>query len=710
MFSDEQYSSSLAKFLSDFDYAIVDTCSLMDDAFPVWMDILHGAKDYLNEDLRIIVPRECYDELKKHSKNKEDAGKRIAAKSAIKIIKKAKWAKLLEVGKKEGDRNFADNVIYVKVSSDRIDKKILIITQDKKLATDLINLNNLASQRGRRLKVCKIGVDGVLVPNHGEGIRQGDKWVRPIVEKEKKSLFGRKTKPQEKPKKAEPANDEIISADAKLKSTIPNGNYPVEKKIEDIKHQMDALSKLSAASIGALKLTYDLPALQKLFAQLKAEKSKKEAEKKAEPAKPEPAQPAPEAKKPEIKEKPKKPEPKEQPKKEEPKPESKPKEPKKPDLGWYEKGSNLKTVVRRLCEHHGILVRDPSIAYDKQAHGSIDFTSNDIDHISELIENEVKTADVKEMPYRSWRVSAQKLQDGSFKVWLNLKPVELKPEPTKPAPEAKKPEPKAKPKKAEPKKEEKQAESKKAEPKAEAEKPAPKKSEKKPAPKKPEPKAEKKPEPKEQPKKSEPKAEPKKPEPKKSKEQPKQAEPQKKAKKEQPKKVEEAPQAATLVVGEPKKKPAKSKAENHIVVRPETEGDKPAPKKAKKKPAEEPEAPKAPKAPKAQEEPKAEEKPKAKKKSPAKKQEAKPAEEPKKPAEAKQPKTKQNDATGSLLSQAQAADKRLKANISNPNYSSDNKVKDINAQIELVKKLTPEERAQLNFGLDALKALAAMAK
>ena len=45
MFSEEQYATSLAKFLSDFDYAIVDTCSLMDDAFPKWMDILHGAKD-----------------------------------------------------------------------------------------------------------------------------------------------------------------------------------------------------------------------------------------------------------------------------------------------------------------------------------------------------------------------------------------------------------------------------------------------------------------------------------------------------------------------------------------------------------------------------------------------------------------------------------------------------------------------------------------
>ena len=103
MFSEEQYATSLAKFLSDFDYAIVDTCSLMDDAFPKWMDILHGAKDYLNDDLRIIVPRECFEELKKHAKNKEDAGKRIAAKSAIKIIRRAKWSKLLEVGKKEGE-------------------------------------------------------------------------------------------------------------------------------------------------------------------------------------------------------------------------------------------------------------------------------------------------------------------------------------------------------------------------------------------------------------------------------------------------------------------------------------------------------------------------------------------------------------------------------------------------------------------------------
>lgn len=38
MYSDENKSSSLAKFLNGFDYAMIDTCSLMDEAFPNgWM-------------------------------------------------------------------------------------------------------------------------------------------------------------------------------------------------------------------------------------------------------------------------------------------------------------------------------------------------------------------------------------------------------------------------------------------------------------------------------------------------------------------------------------------------------------------------------------------------------------------------------------------------------------------------------------------------
>ena len=715
MFSEEQYATSLAKFLSDFDYAIVDTCSLMDDAFPKWMDILHGAKDYLNDDLRIIVPRECFEELKKHAKNKEDAGKRIAAKSAIKIIRRAKWSKLLEVGKKEGEKNFADHVIYVKASTDRLDKKILIITQDKKLATDLLHLNNLASQRGRRVRVCKIGVDGTLVPNHGEYPKQGEKLGnKPVLEREKKALFGNKKKPQEKPKKAESDNNEIVSADSKLQSTIPNGTYPIEKKIEDITHQINAMSKLSTSSLPALKLTYDLPALQKLLSQLKSEKAKKEKDK---------TSPSPtEAKK-------QQPKPKDQPTKaEKPVQEQQKKEqPKKPDLGWYEKGSNLKAAITKVCEHHGVLVRDPGIAYDKQAHGEVDFTSKDVGHVSELLQNGISGGDVFQSTYRGWLVAGQKVSDEMFKVWINFKSKAPEPakkaskpaEPDKPEPKKEKPKKEQEPQIPEPSKptSKKQKAKKGDQPKQTTEPnqpnpaaeqpkaPEPKGAQPKPTEPKPAAKPEKPAKSKgAQPRPTEPKPESKPTEPKPEAKPEKPAKPKKPAKPEKPaneaKKDETSASnaGAVLIVAEPAKKkpvkkakpaaakpveekPAAEKPKATKDVKPsEPKAKKPVPEKAKK----EPEPKKATKAPKKAE---------------------KPAEAP-----AKQKPEPKKEVKPDAFALAQAADKRLKANITNPTYPNENKVKDIEAQIDLVKKLKPEERDELNYGLDALKAMLAMSK
>lgn len=63
-------SSSLAKFLNEYDYVFVDTCSLMEDTFPLFMDKLVASKSIGGEDLQVIVLGECVDELKKHAKEK----------------------------------------------------------------------------------------------------------------------------------------------------------------------------------------------------------------------------------------------------------------------------------------------------------------------------------------------------------------------------------------------------------------------------------------------------------------------------------------------------------------------------------------------------------------------------------------------------------------------------------------------------------------
>ena len=79
----------------------------------------------------------------------------------------------------------------------------------------------------------------------------------------------------------------------------------------------------------------------------------------------------------------------------------------------------------------------------------------------------------------------------------------------------------------------------------------------------------------------------------------------------------------------------------------------------------------------------------------------------KKPA-AKKPASKKDERTP--FEQAKAADVRLKAVISNSKYSAEDKEKDLEAQLELLKKLTPEQRDELNYGMDAIKGMLAISK
>ena len=595
MYSDERAASSLAKFLSEFDYAMIDTCSLMEDAFPLWMDVLNNAKSYLNNEIKVRVPRECYEELKRHARNKADAERRIAAQRAIKIIKKAKWAKLLEVSKRESKKNFADHVIYVRVSTDRLEQKILIITQDKKLATDLIALNALASQRGRLVKVFKFKDDGTLVPNHGEGLHQGDKWVKPLFNGKKP--VGKPSQPLSKPK-PQPAKpngnmNAVVDFDTRLKSTLTNPTYPVERKIEDLRQQLNTLSKLSAEQIEALNLNYSAADIKKLIIEMQ---SQKPAAKKPANTPKKPSDSQQQVAKPENK-------PIEQPKPEEPKPEApkqEPAKPKQPDLGWYEVAREIPYALRKICAHYNVLVRSADIAYDPVAHGAIDLTDADIDAIADML-SKAPEGQRYACEYHGYGAAVEKTKDNMFKVWFNLVPVEkqVKPAPQKPVEEkpAPAPEKKAKPKKAK---------------KPEAAKPEPEK--------KPEPAAEKpKPEAKKKPSKPKKTAQPEKP-----------AE-EKPAPSAKP--VEEAPKAA--------EKKAK-------------------PKKAKK--AEEP------------------------------KPEPKPEET---PAPAKKPAL-------SNFEKAEKADRNLRANLSNPNYSKERKLKDAQSQIKRLKKLSADERAKLFYSEDAL--------
>ena len=658
MFSDENNSSSLAKLLNSFDFVIMDTCSLMEESFPNFMDILVNAKDYLREDVRITVYHKCLDELKKHSKNKVNDDLRIAAKRALKILKKTKKYKIFELTKKEKDQNFADNVIYVSASQMRITKKVLVITQDKKLADDLGKLNFLDSQKGRKVATYKLLSTGILDVNRGE--------------KGKRSSFRQEqrvggTQHPAKPPKKDNQNDLMAKAkahDDNLWSLLHNPNCPSKRKKDDISAQLSLLEKLSEDSKKRLNLRYSQAALKEelLKADAPIEPKKSETPKEALVKKAGENQA-----KPTVQEK---------------KAESKPAEQKPSETpqirGFYGNGNTLEAAIVDAARYQGILFRDPSVEYIPQIHGGMNLTSLDLSAVVKMVQQSSESGITykerlfvkPEKAIKGFRVSLALLKETpKIAPAKEEKPAEAeKPIKKKDAPKVK-----TKPKKADEKpadapvhgtlvvavpddektkaaierkvKKTASAEPKKKEKVSEPEKPAPLKKAKTKQENTQEKKGEEK-----------PKTEPK------------------KAASAKKKKADAAPSAKA----EPAKKVAKAVKEEP--------SSKPAPKKEEaKKQGVKPKGVKAQKKPK-EPEPKKAAKPTPKKKAPEENKAAKPAEP-------------------TPFEKAQKAEARLLSVLSNGNYPKESKLADLKAQLDLVRALKPEEVSKLKYNADALKGM-----
>jgi rRNA-processing protein FCF1 len=670
MFNDENKASSLAKFLNGFDYVIVDTCSLMEDSFPSWMDTLVNAKDYLRDGLHIQILNKCVDELKKHSKNRDDDSVRIESKRALKILHQVKHSKILEFTKKERGQNFADNVIYTTVSNLRIRYRCLIITQDKGLASDLRDLNSLESQRGYQVAVYKLLPDSTLDINHGmpAGYVHQSYHAAPDRDGAKPQHHGLhglfhhdRPQKQAKPAQKDPndAFNKVLDNDRKLAANLANPNYPSASKLNDIDAQLKAIQMLPEDRKTALKLTYN-------DAKLHEEKTKliqmKNAAK-AAPAKAVPAAQTVVAKSVEAPKAAVNPVVKEAA-------ETKPTVLLQKHL-YYGEGHSIDYALRMCAEHYDLLFRDPSIPYVYPVHGPIDLTTKDQDQVIAALSSPKAEVTLKGILFK-----AEKNSFG-YKVYIDLHPnaapvqPKVEPKPVKPV-EAK---PVSKPVS-----------------KAPAKAPAPK------APAKPASKVE--------PDQlvlrpttlSEPKPTVLKKEPVHRKT------PAKKA-------VEPAPKAAgtgkgaTLIVAVPEdegkrefiERKSRRAAESNETIPTVRPNGNPRPAK---KPVARPTKP-APAKPQKVASPKPAPKKVAKPVQPTKAP-AKPQPKPVKPQMAKPVK--------SLLDEAKAAEKRLSANLHNPNYPKENKVRDLNAQIALVQKLNPADVKQLRYNADALKAMAKLAQ
>ncbi len=329
MYNEELKSSKLAQFLNDYDYVFVDTCSLMEDSFPLFMDYLSKSKEYWKEDLQVIVLGECVEELKKHAKEKEK-DRKIAALRALKIIRHDKWhKKAFTITKAEGS-SFADNAIFTKVSGLRIHNKILVITQDKTLTTDLLKLNRLDSQKGRYLSVYRLTPHSELEKNPGEN---GEKTFN---KKHEASSF-QKIEKDNKTVALNKAQKVIIEEDSKLAKNLSNPNYKTKNKIKDIDNQLSKLNKLDANSLSALNVRFSKEDLLKKKEELLPSKKGEKKENKKETS-----------------------------------------------SVIVTTGASPSEALKRLALNYHSIVRDPSVSYVGAVHGNLDLTSDDLKKVDQL--------------------------------------------------------------------------------------------------------------------------------------------------------------------------------------------------------------------------------------------------------------------------------------------------------------------------------------
>jgi rRNA-processing protein FCF1 len=156
------HSSLLENIVQEYKI-FIDTCSLCNNGFEdfskKFFPVLKKHKKQL------IVPYRVAEELIKLTKKPDKDLKLLATESYRKLAYYQKEGLIIIQGEKND--NFADNVFQVQFTKFRMQHKLVLITQDKGLATDILNLNNSNSVNGRDVKVFRINAKGFLGPNLG---------------------------------------------------------------------------------------------------------------------------------------------------------------------------------------------------------------------------------------------------------------------------------------------------------------------------------------------------------------------------------------------------------------------------------------------------------------------------------------------------------------------------------------------------------------
>lgn len=138
---------------------MIDTCSLMHEKCEVLFSNLLPVLKKNNK--KLIIPYKVLEELKKHLDWKKDPFKASLAEKALKLCDQLRQNNCLIIRGSEND-NFADNVFFVHFADYRLRYHMVLITQDRDLSHDILQLNELNTSGGYPIKVYKITSNGLL--------------------------------------------------------------------------------------------------------------------------------------------------------------------------------------------------------------------------------------------------------------------------------------------------------------------------------------------------------------------------------------------------------------------------------------------------------------------------------------------------------------------------------------------------------------------
>lgn len=112
---------------------------------------------------KVVIPAACAAELEKiaYDEMKEDMLKARAGIRTVNRLLREGSAALVGTEKERKD-NFADPILLERILKYGRNKKILVVTNDTKLAVDILSLTKLQSTRGYALRVMNVGSDGYL--------------------------------------------------------------------------------------------------------------------------------------------------------------------------------------------------------------------------------------------------------------------------------------------------------------------------------------------------------------------------------------------------------------------------------------------------------------------------------------------------------------------------------------------------------------------